>query len=119
LKFHKGDSFSTPFSRKEFQDGRFRSLPTGSSPVASTSKMAPDPLLLFLYNAPAADKTETESMQTDSSTEVSLEDEKSEVTTLERNFQLNPLSDKDQIEKARRCEFVQGLLLSTILDDSL
>ncbi|GMY16992.1 protein DEHYDRATION-INDUCED 19 homolog 3-like isoform X1 [Fagus crenata] len=111
--------FKENFLLKEFQDDHFRSLPTGSSPVASTSKMAPDPLLSFLYNAPAAHKTETESMQTDSSTEVSLEDEKSEVTTLERNFQLNPLSDKDQIEKARRCEFVQGLLLSTILDDSL
>ncbi|CAH1429147.1 unnamed protein product [Lactuca virosa] len=30
-----------------------------------------------------------------------------------------PLSDKDQEEKARRSEFVQGLLFSTFLDDGL
>lgn len=36
-----------------------------------------------------------------------------------RNIQKPQLSDKEQEEKARRCEFVQGLLLSTILEDSL
>ncbi|XP_023913204.1 protein DEHYDRATION-INDUCED 19 homolog 3 isoform X1 [Quercus suber] len=117
LKLHKSESYSNPFSRKEFQDGRFQTLPTGSSPVVSTSKMAPDPLLSFLYNVPADDKSE--SMQPDSSSEVSLEDENSEETILDRTSQLIPLSDKDQIEKAGRCEFVQGLFLSTILDDGL
>ncbi|XP_050266831.1 protein DEHYDRATION-INDUCED 19 homolog 5-like [Quercus robur] len=117
LKLYKSESYSNPFSRKEFQDGRFRTLPTGSSPAVSTSKMAPDPLLSFLYNAPADDKSE--SMQPDSSSEVSLEDENSEETILDRTSQLIPLSDKDQIEKAGRCEFVQGLFLSAILDDSL
>lgn len=34
-------------------------------------------------------------------------------------MQLSPLSDKDQKEKAKQCEFVQGLLLSTFLDDNL
>jgi len=29
------------------------------------------------------------------------------------------LSEEDQVEKARRFEFVQGLLMSTILDDKL
>ena len=82
LKLHKSESYSNPFSKKEFQDGHFRTLPTGSSPVVSTSKMAPDPLLSFLYNAPADDKSE--SMQPDSSSEVSLEDENSEETILDR-----------------------------------
>ncbi|KAE8678120.1 hypothetical protein F3Y22_tig00111441pilonHSYRG00044 [Hibiscus syriacus] len=35
------------------------------------------------------------------------------------NVQSTPLSVKDQEEKAKRCEFVQGLLLSTFLDDVL
>ena len=34
-------------------------------------------------------------------------------------MQPSPLSDKDQKEKAKQCEFVQGLLLSTFLDDNL
>lgn len=36
-----------------------------------------------------------------------------------RNVKAAPLSVKDQEEKAKRSEFVQGLLLSTILDDIL
>ncbi|KAK4558979.1 hypothetical protein RGQ29_008286 [Quercus rubra] len=117
LCFHIDEEHPIEAKSGEFQDGRFRTLPTGSSPVVSTSMMAPDPLLSFLYNAPADDKSE--SMQPDSSSEVSLEDENFEETILDRTSQLNPLSDKDQIEKAGRCEFVQGLFLSTILDDDL
>jgi len=37
----------------------------------------------------------------------------------DRNVQSSPFSIKDQEEKAKRCEFVHGLLLSTILDDNL
>lgn len=37
--------------------------------------------------------------------------------TLDRNIQPSPLSEKDQVEKAKKCEFVQGLLLSTFLED--
>uniref|UniRef100_A0A0R0EFK8 Di19 C-terminal domain-containing protein n=1 Tax=Glycine max TaxID=3847 RepID=A0A0R0EFK8_SOYBN len=36
-----------------------------------------------------------------------------------RNVETSTLSVKDKEEKAKRCEFVQGLLLSTILDDNL
>ncbi|KAG6704040.1 hypothetical protein I3843_07G111400 [Carya illinoinensis] len=117
LKLCKGESYSTfSSSRKEFQNGHFQSLLAGSSPAVSTSKMAPDSLLSFLYNGPAAVKSE--SVQPDSSTEVSMEDENPDESRLVRNFQV-PLSDKEKEEKARRCEFVQGLFLSTIFDDSL
>lgn len=37
----------------------------------------------------------------------------------DRTIQSSPLSVKDQEEKAKRCECVQGLLLSTIVDDIL
>lgn len=36
-----------------------------------------------------------------------------------RSIHPSPLSDKDQEEKAQRCKFIQGLVLSTILDDGL
>lgn len=36
---------------------------------------------------------------------------------LNRNFQPSPLSEEDQEEKARKSKFVQGLLLSTFLED--
>ncbi|KAF3950010.1 hypothetical protein CMV_024181 [Castanea mollissima] len=51
--------------------------------------------------------------------ETSTVKESSKEDFLERNFQQLVLSDKDQEEKTRKCEFVQGLLLSTILDDGL
>ena len=34
-----------------------------------------------------------------------------------RNVHLSSLPDKDHPEKAKRCEFVQGLIMSTIFDD--
>ncbi|BFG36855.1 hypothetical protein CerSpe_231290 [Prunus speciosa] len=37
----------------------------------------------------------------------------------ERNVPSPPLSIKDKEEKTKRCAFVQGMLLSTILDDGL
>lgn len=36
---------------------------------------------------------------------------------LNRNLQPSPLSEEDQEEKARKSKFVQGLLLSTFLED--
>lgn len=118
LKLRKGESYSAlSFSRKDFQNVHLQSLPAGSSPLVSTSKMAPDPLLSFLYNVPTADVSE--GVQRDSSTELSLEDEAPNETVSERNFQVSPLSDKDQMERTRRCEFVRGLFLSTVLDDGL
>lgn len=83
LKLLKDETYSTlSFSRKEFQDGHFQSFPAGSSSVVSMSKMAPDPLLSFIYNAPAVDKSG--SIQPDSSTEVSIEDENSDEEMPER-----------------------------------
>ncbi|MBA0616509.1 hypothetical protein Godav_016552 [Gossypium davidsonii] len=38
---------------------------------------------------------------------------------LDRKPQQSQLSDKDHEEKARRCEFIQGLLMSTFLDNNL
>ncbi|XVF72688.1 hypothetical protein PTKIN_Ptkin12aG0140200 [Pterospermum kingtungense] len=38
---------------------------------------------------------------------------------VDREVHPPPLSDKEHLEKAKRCEFVQGLLFSTIFDGGL
>lgn len=58
-----------------------RSLFGGSSAV-STSKMAPDPLLSFLYNTSPTGRSEK--AQPDSSSEVSIEDKSSDHILSER-----------------------------------
>ncbi|KAF8401397.1 hypothetical protein HHK36_012335 [Tetracentron sinense] len=115
----RGGSHSTlSILRKELRDVNLQSLLGGSS-IVSSSNTAPDPLLSsFMYNMPMAD--EPISVQPHSSTEASSVKESSDENMLGRNVQPSPpLSGKDQEEKAQRCKFVQGLLLSTFLDDNL
>ncbi|KAK9281109.1 hypothetical protein L1049_004002 [Liquidambar formosana] len=119
LELLKGESNSTlSFLKKELEDAHLNSLLGRSSRVVSPSNMAPDPLLSsFFYHLPTVD--ESESVQLSSPTEASLAEKSTDETILDRNTQPSPLSDKDQEEKAKRSEFVQGLLWSTIFDDSL
>ncbi|KAE9594925.1 putative protein dehydration-induced 19 [Lupinus albus] len=115
-RVRKGGSSST-FSilRRELREGALHSLLGGSSYIASPNS-EPDPLLSsFIFNPTAVD--ESSSAQPCPSVEATLAKESSKHNFLERKTQ--QLSDKDQEEKARRLEFVQGLLLSTILDDDL
>ncbi|XP_039061865.1 protein DEHYDRATION-INDUCED 19 homolog 5-like isoform X2 [Hibiscus syriacus] len=77
----------------------------------------PDPLVSFLYSAPPADSSG--SVQPASSTEVTLEEKGSDAKMIEKDVHPLPLSDKEHWEKANKCEFVQGLLLSTIFDGGL
>lgn len=89
-----------------------------TSSVVSSSGIAADPMLSSLiYNAPAAVVPEIQ--QSSSTTEVNVAEESSDKNSLGRIIPSSPLSNKDQEEKARRCEFVQGLLYSTFLDDGL
>ncbi|KAJ1412586.1 Protein dehydration-induced 19, C-terminal [Sesbania bispinosa] len=113
-KFDKDDSYSTlSFSRKDQLDGHWQSFSAGLPPVMSTSKT--DPFLSFLCGAAAAN--ERQKVQPDSSSsEVSIEETHSDDKMLERDVQPS-LSDKDHIEKARRSEYVQGLLMSTMILD--
>ncbi|XP_019440194.1 PREDICTED: protein DEHYDRATION-INDUCED 19 homolog 4-like [Lupinus angustifolius] len=111
----KGGSSST-FSilRKELREGALQSLLADSSCTASATS-EPDPLLSSLiFSPPAAD--ESANAQPWPSVEATLVKESSKDGFLERNPQ--KLSEEDQVEKVRRCEFVQGLLMSTILDDN-
>ncbi|PPD97383.1 hypothetical protein GOBAR_DD05596 [Gossypium barbadense] len=100
--------------RKELRDGNLQSLFGGSSCIAPSSNSAPDPLLSS-FILPIVD--DSVSVQPQLSSETNTATKSSDVNKSERNVQSSPLSVKDQEEKAKRCEFVKGLLLSTILDD--
>lgn len=102
--------------RKELREGNRQSLIGGSSFMLS-SNPDPDPLLSsFMYSSNTADdlcKEEPHSSKAassipDAAVEKSIE-----------SSQQPALSKKDQEEKANKCEYVQGLLLSTMLDDIL
>ncbi|KAF4359267.1 hypothetical protein G4B88_024231, partial [Cannabis sativa] len=119
-KTRKGGSHSTTLSllRKELREGNLQSLFGGSSCLVSSSNAAPDPLLSS-FILPMAD--DFGSVQPPFLTETSSAKKSSTENVSERKVQpaAPPLSVKDKEEKAKRCQFVQGMLLSTILDDGL
>ncbi|XP_038714730.1 protein DEHYDRATION-INDUCED 19 homolog 3-like isoform X5 [Tripterygium wilfordii] len=115
-KGEKGGSHSTlSLLRKELREGNLQSLFGGSSCTVS-SNAAPDPLLSS-FILPVTDNypsSRPSFIAEASSAKKSSDQNKSEV-----NVKAAPLSIKDQDEKTKRCEFVQGLLLSTMLHDTL
>ncbi|GMI84440.1 drought-induced protein19 [Hibiscus trionum] len=114
-KSRKGGSHSTlSLLRKELREGNLQSLFGGSCIASSNS--APDPLLSS-FILPTVD--DFVSVQPHFSRETKTTEKISDATKSERTVKPSPLSVKDQEEKAKRCEFVQGLLLSTIPDDIL
>jgi hypothetical protein len=115
-KSRKGGSHSTlSLLRRELREGTLQSLFGGSSYLLSSStNSTPDPLLSS-FILPMAD--DFGSSQLHSSPETSKKTTNDFVT--ERKAETPPLSTKDKEERSRRCEFVQGLLLSTILNDDL
>ncbi|KAF5739896.1 protein DEHYDRATION-INDUCED 19 3 [Tripterygium wilfordii] len=116
-KSRKGGSHSTlSLLRKELREGNLQSLFGGSSCTVSSSNAASDPLLSSFILPIADDYT---SSRPSFSAEPSSAKKSSDQIKSEVNVKAAPLSIKDQEEKAKRCEFVQGLLLSTMLDDIL
>ncbi|XP_019454146.1 PREDICTED: protein DEHYDRATION-INDUCED 19 homolog 3-like [Lupinus angustifolius] len=115
-KSRKAGSYSTlSLLRKELREGNLLSLFGGSSCTVSSSNAVPDPLLSS-FISPLAN--ELASSQPQFLTETRSSKKSSDDTVSKRNVE-TPLSVKDKEEKAKRCEFVEGLLLSTILDDNL
>lgn len=103
--------------RKELREGNRQSLFGGSSYMLSSSNPDPDPLLSsFIYSSNTADdllKEEPHSSKASSSVPEAVVEKTIEST--ERPV----LSKKDHEEKTNKCEYVQGLLFSTMLDDIL
>ncbi|GMI73731.1 drought-induced protein19 [Hibiscus trionum] len=114
IKLHKGDSYSTLSSlRKEMHEAQYQSFLSRSRSSLSSTNTAPDPLLSFISCPSLANSSE--SVKSATSSEVTLEDNGSDENMLEKDVQ----SDKEHSEKSKRCEFVQGLLLFTFIDDGL
>ncbi|XP_021725466.1 protein DEHYDRATION-INDUCED 19 homolog 4-like [Chenopodium quinoa] len=102
--------------RKELREGNRQSLFGGSSFTLSSSNPDPDPLLSSLiYSSSSAE--ELGKGEPCSSKETSPLPQAVEETI--ESSQHSVLSEKEHEEKARKCEFVRGLLLSTMLDDIL
>ncbi|XP_057466471.1 protein DEHYDRATION-INDUCED 19 homolog 3-like isoform X2 [Actinidia eriantha] len=115
-KSRKGGSLSTlSFLRRELREGNLQSLFGGSSCVVTSTNAAPDPLLSSFILSMADDFG---SVKQHTSAEAVSAKKSTNENVPERIVQSAPLSIKDQKEKAKRSEFVQGLLLSTILDNS-
>lgn len=117
-RVRKGGSGSTiTMLRRELREGALQSLLGGSSFIAS-SNSEPDPLLSsFMFSPLVAD--ESSSATPPASIQGALVKESSKDYFLERKPKQLQLSEEDKVESARRFEFVQGLLLSTILEDKL
>ncbi|XP_048424405.1 protein DEHYDRATION-INDUCED 19 homolog 3-like [Pyrus x bretschneideri] len=115
-KTRKSGAHSTlSLLRKELREGNLQSLFGNSSCLLSSSNAAPDPLLSQFILPMADDFVSMPPFSTETSSAKKSSDEK----VSERNVQSPPLSIKDKEEKTKRCAFVQGMLLSTILDDGL
>ncbi|KAK6937334.1 Protein dehydration-induced 19, C-terminal [Dillenia turbinata] len=110
IRLRNGESVSAlSLSRKGFLKGHAER----SSPVISSSNPSQDQLLSSLiYQLSTTDKLGT--LQPSSSTAESPV-ESSDKSIIEKNVFLYPLTKEDH-EKAQRCEFVQGLMMSMILD---
>ncbi|KHG01270.1 dehydration-induced 19 -like protein [Gossypium arboreum] len=113
-----GSNLTFSMLRKELRDGNLHALLGGSSCIVSPPNVEADPLLSsFMFNPPTAD--EPLSLQSLSIAESSADKESTDKESLERKPQQSQLSDQEHEEKARRCEFVRGLLMSTILNENL
>ncbi|KAK6121085.1 hypothetical protein DH2020_045178 [Rehmannia glutinosa] len=110
-KSRKAGSHSTLSKlRKELREGNLRSLFGGSF-----INVAPDPLFSSFILPVVEDY---EGVPSDSSPEL-VKKSPTDIVSDRKVEQQRPMSIKDQKEKAERCDFVQGMLWSTILDDNL
>ncbi|XP_019263558.1 PREDICTED: protein DEHYDRATION-INDUCED 19 homolog 4-like [Nicotiana attenuata] len=116
-RFRRGVSNSTlSILRKELREGSLQSILRGSSHLVSSSTTDPDPLLSSFINSSAL-VDEPPEVQPLSPAKTYSTQESTVDNLFDRNLQPSPLSEEDQEEKARKSKFVQGLLLSTFLED--
>ncbi|KAL0367780.1 UNVERIFIED_CONTAM: protein dehydration-induced [Sesamum radiatum] len=117
-RFRRGGSDLSSMLRRELQEGKLQSLLSGSSLSIPSSHAEPDPLLnSFIYNPSLVD--EPLSVKHVSSIKACSVAGSTVESLADRAVQERKLSEEEQKEKAQRCEFVQGLLMSTFLDDNL
>jgi hypothetical protein len=117
-RLRKGSTFS--ILRKELREGNLQSLLGGSNPYfVSSGNSDPDPLLSsFIYNHSSVEDPLSTQQPLSVVKPSPAKEESRKEDFLDRKVE-QPLSHEDQEEKARRSEFVQGLLMSTIFEDDL
>ncbi|KAJ9555019.1 hypothetical protein OSB04_009633 [Centaurea solstitialis] len=105
--------------KKELREGNLQSLLGGSSfLVPSSMNTEADPLLSSFMNNTAVEPLQDQSYS--SAVEVSVvEGSNKDFLARSEKQQSGRLSGEDEEEKGRRSAFVQGLLMSTFLDDDL
>jgi hypothetical protein len=111
LHKNASDSGFSPRTRKYLQ-----SL-IGDEPRSTnrSSKTVPDSLLSFIYNPPSLNPPKL--VLPNLSTGASMEDKSSVRDSTEKDRKLlSPLSDTELREKAKKTEFVQGLVSSTMFN---
>lgn len=116
---HRRGGPSSIFSmlKKEMRDTNRQSLFGGHSHAFPSSNPDPDPFLSsLLFSSPIVEAPV--GVEANDSDESKLADLSTNENIVIRAGQLQ-LSEKDQKEKARKCEFIRGLLLSTIFDDDI
>ncbi|XP_020570693.1 protein DEHYDRATION-INDUCED 19 homolog 2-like [Phalaenopsis equestris] len=102
--------------RKELRETNAQALLGGWSHSSAPLSAAPDPLLSSLiYTLPVANSSNDMPPEPESLDEGAFTSEHSEKKAVESSIQC--LSDKEQEERIRKCDFVQGLVLSTIFED--
>ncbi|PWA66984.1 drought-responsive family protein [Artemisia annua] len=111
-----GSASTLSLLRRELREGNLQSLFGGSSYLAQPANVAADPLLSSFILPMGDDLGSTQSNSLAES--VAVTKSTSEKAS-ERKPQSPPLSIEDKEERSRRSEFVQGMLLSTILNDDL
>ncbi|KAH7676497.1 Zinc finger RING/FYVE/PHD-type protein [Dioscorea alata] len=118
-KDSSGSHSTISLLRKELREGNLQALLGGSS--YSIPPAAPDPFLSSLiYTLPASDSLRDSQPGHLDGGNITLTAKCSDEKAVERSSNIEPsLSDKDQKERARRSEFVRGLVLSTIFEETL
>ncbi|KAL8128708.1 hypothetical protein V2J09_017863 [Rumex salicifolius] len=103
--------------RKELRDTNKHPLFGGYSHALSSSNPDPDPFLSSLvFSSPVA--KEPVGLETDTYALTKLDNLRAD-RSITKRVEQSRLSEKDQEETARKCEFVQEILLSKIFDDDI
>ncbi|XP_031498461.1 protein DEHYDRATION-INDUCED 19 homolog 2-like [Nymphaea colorata] len=115
-RYRKGSHSTLSILSRELREGHLQSLFAGSSCPVASSNTAPDPLLSsFISSMPIVDVLTK--AKSDSPAEGTSDKQIIDKKEAERGEPALP--DEEQEERARRCSFVQELLLSTIFEDTL
>uniref|UniRef100_A0A1J3I7S9 Protein DEHYDRATION-INDUCED 19-like protein 2 n=1 Tax=Noccaea caerulescens TaxID=107243 RepID=A0A1J3I7S9_NOCCA len=102
-----------PYSSDKYIEPLLDDLPPSMNHHHTYKSVVSDQFLSFLNNSPLPNQAKH--VEPDSS----VQDKNSVVDSpMEKDRKVSPpLSDSEQLEKAKKCEFVQGLLSSAMFDD--